>query len=223
MRAIAAALVLFAAWTAATWFLEGRIATFLRPEAAIDRLTYAVIANLMIGIVGGMLILRLMLNWEWLRREAAGFGSPVRTAMALAAGLVLGLAFYALSGGPTANPVVITNVFAQVIVISAAEVIVCWAVVGSVLEAFISQPWASDRRGGGRRDRECVIRHLSLRAQPTVRHNGYGRVPKRHWALHQLVLFCLSRCLRHHRIPQFPRSSGGDKRARSEGSSSDHE
>ena len=116
-------------------FLEGRIATFLRPEAAIDRLTYAVIANLMIGIVGGILILRLMLNWEWLRREAAGFGSPVRTTIALAAGLALGLAFYALSGGPTANPVVITNAFAQVIVVSAAEVIVCWAVVGSVLEA----------------------------------------------------------------------------------------
>lgn len=134
-RAIVAALALFLVWTTATWFFEGRIRTFLRREAATDRLLYAVVTNLMVGIVGAIIILRLILNWQWLRREAAGFGSPVRTAVAVVAGLVLGLAFYGLSGGPTSNPIVITNAFAQVLVVSAAEVIVCWVLIGTVLEA----------------------------------------------------------------------------------------
>ncbi|MFZ1104806.1 MAG: hypothetical protein WAN86_18480 [Hyphomicrobiaceae bacterium] len=134
-KAVGTALALFIVWTAATWFFEGRIETFLRPEAATDRLLYALVANLGIGIVGAIVVLRFILNWHYLRREAAGFGSPARTAIAVTAGLVLGLAFYALSGGPTSDPIVLTNAFAQVLVVSAAEVIVCWAVVGTVFEA----------------------------------------------------------------------------------------
>jgi hypothetical protein len=134
-RAIAAALALFAVWTATTWFLEGRSETFLRPEATTDRLLYALVANLLIGIVGAIVILRFVLRSHRVCREAAGFGSAARTAIAIAAGLVLGLAFYALAGGPTSDPIVLTNAFAQVLVVSAAEVVVCWAVVGSVFEA----------------------------------------------------------------------------------------
>jgi hypothetical protein len=134
-RAIGAALALFIIWTAATWYLEGRIETFLRPEAATDRLLYALIANLLIGIGGAIVILRFIVNWRGVRRQAAGFGSLIRTAIAVPAGLVLGLGFYALSGGPTSDAIVITNAFAQVLVVSAAEVVVCWVVIGSVFEA----------------------------------------------------------------------------------------
>lgn len=134
-KAVGAALALFIVWAAATWFLEGRIETFLRPEAVIDRLLYAVVANLGIGIVGAMTILRLILHRRYLRREEAGFGSPTRSGIAVASGFVLGLAFYTLSGGPTSDPIVLTNAFAQVLVVSAAEVIVCWVVVGTVFEA----------------------------------------------------------------------------------------
>jgi hypothetical protein len=35
--AVVAAFALFGAWTLATWILEGRIETLLRPEAALDR------------------------------------------------------------------------------------------------------------------------------------------------------------------------------------------
>jgi hypothetical protein len=76
----------------------------LRPEAAVDRLLYAVVANLGIGIVGALTILRLILHRRYLRREEAGFGSPTRTGIAVASGLVLGLALYSLSGGPTSDP-----------------------------------------------------------------------------------------------------------------------
>jgi hypothetical protein len=68
-KAVGAALALFIVWAATTWFLEGRIETFLRPEVAIDRLLYAVVANLGIGIVGAMTIHRLILHRRYLRRE----------------------------------------------------------------------------------------------------------------------------------------------------------
>jgi hypothetical protein len=113
-RAVAAALALFLTWTATTWFLEGRSGMFLRPEAATDRLLYALVANLLIGIVGAIVTLRFVLSSHCVRREAAGFGSPARTVLAIAAGPVLGLAFYARSGGPTSDPIVLTNAFAQV-------------------------------------------------------------------------------------------------------------
>jgi hypothetical protein len=52
-------------------------------------------------------------------------------------GVVLGLAIYALQGAPTFNPVVIINAYAQALVVSTAEVLVCWAVVGSVAESML--------------------------------------------------------------------------------------
>jgi len=141
-KALVAALALYLVWTFATWLLEGRIETLLRPDAVADRLIYAIVANLLIGIVGAVVLLRSIPNWTGAAHSAAGFGSLGRTAVAVVAGLVLGLAFYALSGGATSDPIVITNAFAQVLVVSAAEVIVCWAVVGSVTESAF--------RGSGR-------------------------------------------------------------------------
>lgn len=134
-KAVAAGLGLFVAWTGATWLLEGRIETLLRPEAVTDRLLYAVVANMIVGIVGAIVTLRFTQHWQGTRREAAGFGSPARTVIAVGAGFVLGLAFYSLSAAPSSDPVVVANAFAQVLVVSAAEVVVCWAVVGTVLEA----------------------------------------------------------------------------------------
>jgi hypothetical protein len=141
-NALVAALALYLVWTFATWLLEGRIETLLRPDAVTDRLMYATVANLLLGIAGAVVLLRFILNWTGVARSAAGFGSLDRTAVAVVAGLVLGLAFYALSGGATSDPIAIANAFAQVLVVSAAEVIVCWAVVGSVTESAF--------RGSGR-------------------------------------------------------------------------
>ena len=44
-------------------------------------------------------------------------------------GGLLGFVFYAVQGPPTFDPVVIANAFAQVLVVSAAEILVCWALV----------------------------------------------------------------------------------------------
>jgi hypothetical protein len=59
--------------------------------------------------------------------------SPLRLLIAL----VLGFGFYLLQGAPTLHPVVLVNAFAQVLVVSVAEVIVCWALVGTAVESWL--------------------------------------------------------------------------------------
>jgi len=129
-RVLIAAVVFFAVWSAATWFFEGRIDTLLRPDAVADRIVYALVVNLLFGIVGGIALL-----WLWQRQgvlEVAdcGFGPGHRTVASVAVGLVLGMAAYYLEGAPSLNPVVVVNAFSQVFVVSAAEVVVCWCIVG---------------------------------------------------------------------------------------------
>jgi len=45
-------------------------------------------------------------------------------------GLALGFGFYVMQGAPSLDAIVLVNGFAQVLVVSAAEVLVCWSVVG---------------------------------------------------------------------------------------------
>ena len=132
-----AALALYAAWTFATWLLEGRIETLLRPEAAADRMVYAIVANLLIGVVGATAVLRFLVGRRWLEREAAGFGRSGPSAVRMIIGLGLGVAAYLLQGAPSLDPMVLTNAFSQVLVVSAAEVVVCWATVGAAVEAVL--------------------------------------------------------------------------------------
>jgi hypothetical protein len=137
IAAVAAALVLFAAWTLATWVLEGRIDTLRRPEVVAARVVYAIIANLLIGIAVAASVLRFFIRQEWIAKESAGFGRCTPSPVWFAIALVLGLAFYAVQEAPSLDPVVLTNAFAQVLVVSVAEVVVCWAVVGATAEAFL--------------------------------------------------------------------------------------
>ena len=51
-----------------TWALEGRIGTLRRPDAAADRAIYALTANILIGIVLGVVLLRSMV-----RRSRGGY------------------------------------------------------------------------------------------------------------------------------------------------------
>jgi hypothetical protein len=134
---LAVALGLFAVWTIATWLLEGRIDTLLRPEAVVDRVIYAIVANLLIGIAVAMALLAMLIRKGWLTRQAAGFGRFTPSAMRLTMASGLGLALYMLQGAPSLEPVVLLNAFSQVLVVSAAEVVVCWAVVGATVEALL--------------------------------------------------------------------------------------
>jgi hypothetical protein len=79
----------------------------------------------------------VLLGKEYLTRGDVGFGSTTPSAIRVLIALALGLAFYTLQGASSLNAVVLTNAFAQVTVVSAAEVVVCWAVVGATVEAAL--------------------------------------------------------------------------------------
>jgi hypothetical protein len=141
-NAAISALALFFVWTAATWFLEGRIQTFLRPEAVVDRLVYVVVANLLIGIVGVALVLRFAFASGGGDRSDTGFGARTPSVIWTIGGIALGLALYLVQGAPSYDPIVILNSYAQVFAVSVAEVLVCWAAVGGILwGAFGESRW----------------------------------------------------------------------------------
>lgn len=125
------ALAVYAAFCAATWFLEGRIQTFLRPDAVADRLIYIGVANLLIGVAGAAVAIRFAVS-QGTDIGLTGFGPRRPSILWLALAFALGLLFYFIQGAPSANPWVIINAFAQVFAVSAAEVLVCWALVGGV-------------------------------------------------------------------------------------------
>jgi hypothetical protein len=138
-RALSLAIVLYLLWVFATYLLEGRIHTLLRPEAMGARLSYALVANILIGIGGSALVIRFASRASTLSPEQAGFRGLGHVAIAVVIGVVLGFAFYALQGAPSWNPVVLLNAYAQVLVGSIAEVMVCWAVIGSISQSVLRE------------------------------------------------------------------------------------
>jgi hypothetical protein len=135
--ALTLALALYLLWVFATWFFEGRVLTFQRPEDVGARLLYALVANVLVGIGGSALVIRFLSNWGEISPRQAGFRGIGHAVVAVVIGGALGFALYVLEGAPTFNPVVIINAFAQVLVGSIAEVLACWAVVGVVVESLL--------------------------------------------------------------------------------------
>ncbi|WP_232701827.1 hypothetical protein [Halobacterium wangiae] len=127
----------YATWTALTWLLEGRIQTLLRPEAVTDRLVYTGAVNILVGTILALLLVREFVASDFVSRSSLGFRSLPRTIVAALIGGALGFTLYALQQPPTTDPVVLMNVFAQVLPVSIAEVIVCWVVVGGSIGALL--------------------------------------------------------------------------------------
>jgi hypothetical protein len=136
-RALTFAIALYLLWVLVTYLLEGRILTLQRPEATGARLVYALVANILIGIGGSALVIRSMSRTGAISTRQAGFRGLRHAAVAVVVGVVLGFLIYAVQGAPSLNPIVILNAYAQVLVVSVAEVLVCWAVVGSVAESVL--------------------------------------------------------------------------------------
>lgn len=134
--AFVVAIALYLAWVIATYFLEGRILTLQRPDATGARLLYALVANILIGIGGAALVVRALSNSGAISPRQAGFQGLSHAIVAVVVGAVLGFVLFAVQGPATFDPIVITNAYAQVWVVSVAEVLVCWAVVGSVSESL---------------------------------------------------------------------------------------
>jgi len=145
--AIALAIGLYLLWVLATYLLEGRIHTLLHPEAMGTRLTYALVANVLIGIGGSTLVIRFLPKMGTGSPERAGFRGLGHAAIAVALGVVIGFGIYALQGAPTWNPVVLINAYAQVLVGSIAEILVCWAVINFARIASVHSGMTSSREG----------------------------------------------------------------------------
>jgi Type II CAAX prenyl endopeptidase Rce1-like len=145
----AEAIGLYLLWMAATWLLEGRILTLLRPEAVTGRLLYTLVANLLIGIGGALWLVKRATAGQAATIRRHGFAPPQRTAIAVVAGSTIGLAAYLLQGAPSLDPIVVANAFAQTLPVSIAEILVCWAVLATAAERalFSLGRWATGTAG----------------------------------------------------------------------------
>jgi hypothetical protein len=136
-NAVRNAVAIYALWTLATWLLEGLPGTLLRPEAVGLRLAYALVANLAIGILLPLWAIRWAIREKVGTPSDFGFGSAARIAMGVLAAALAGYALFRLSQAESTHPVVLANSFAQVWVVSVAEIVVCWALVGGTLYAAL--------------------------------------------------------------------------------------
>jgi hypothetical protein len=93
------------------------------------RLNYALVANVLIGTGGSALVIRSLSSSDQILTRQAGFRGLPHALVAVMIGGTLGFALYVLQVVPTLNSVVLLNAYAQVLV--------CWAVVGSVAEAML--------------------------------------------------------------------------------------
>jgi hypothetical protein len=139
--ALGNALAAYAAWVAATYLLEGLPGTLVRPEAVGLRLAYALVANLMLGILLPLWLIGRLVRAGLGASGDFGFSGAARTAASLGLGAVAGYALFAASQKAPAHPLVVANAFAQVWVVSVAEVLVCWGLVGAAL-AMALRSWS---------------------------------------------------------------------------------
>lgn len=136
-RALTLAVALYLLWALVTYLLEGQEAALQRPEATGARLAYAVVANILIGTCASVLAIRLLSSWGVVSPARSGFRGLRHAVAAVVVGVFLGVVIYTVQGAPSLDPIVILNAYAQVLVVSVAEVLVCWAVLGSVVEFLL--------------------------------------------------------------------------------------
>jgi hypothetical protein len=136
LKLIAIALSIYIIWVAATYILEGRIHLFQKVDP-IGRMAYVVIANIAIGTVLSAIAIRYLLKAQLLKPEQLGLSkSRLRAAAIIASAAAGGLALFMLQNPRTTEPMVVFNAFMQALPVSIAEVMVCWALIGSSFESF---------------------------------------------------------------------------------------
>jgi hypothetical protein len=137
LKLMAIALSVYIIWVVATYILEGRIHLFQKVDP-IGRMTYVVIANIAIGTVLSAIAMRYLLKAQLLKPEQLGLSkSRLRTAAIIASATAGGLVLFMLQNPTTLEPIVVLNAFMQVLPVSIAEVMVCWALIGSSFESLI--------------------------------------------------------------------------------------
>ncbi|MDT8358201.1 MAG: CPBP family intramembrane glutamic endopeptidase [Methanomicrobiaceae archaeon] len=136
-RILLIACITYLLWVGATYLLEGRILTLLRPEAVMDRIVYTIAANIIIGSILALWVIRKAIDAGTITLESSGFRPGKRAVIAVAIAIILGSVVMLISRPASLDPVVLLNVSAQVFPVTIAEIAVCWAVIGSVLEGVL--------------------------------------------------------------------------------------
>jgi hypothetical protein len=137
-RGLGWAAAAYGAWVGATYLLEGLPGTLRRPEAEGLRALYAVVANVLVGVGGAGLVLTRVLGPRIAPPATAGINPPRRAIAMAAVGLAAGAAVYGLLSPPARGITTLVNGFAQVLPVSAAEVLVCWAAPSAVAAGWRS-------------------------------------------------------------------------------------
>lgn len=135
-RMLGPGVLIFLAWMLATYMLEGRINLMQQPTV-MGRVVYVVIANILIGILAAIWVVRSALTAGVVRLDQLGFGALPRTLMAVALALVVGFGVFAFLNPPSLEPIVVANLFTQALPVSIAEVVVCWALIGGGVEVLL--------------------------------------------------------------------------------------
>lgn len=125
-------------WTFATYILEGRVNLLQRVDP-IGRIEYAVIANILVGTLFAFMMLKPSLRANFVTSRQSGFRHPRRILIMVVIAIAIGFVLF-LTSNPadgSTNATMIANIFAQTLPTSIAEVVVCWAVVGTVFESLV--------------------------------------------------------------------------------------
>jgi hypothetical protein len=134
-QAIILALGVYLIWMGATYLMEGRI-SLVHNSTPTGRAIYVLIANVLIGIGLAVWALRMFVVSNIAGIKQMGFRSWKRTIIAVILAAVAGGGLFLLQGPPSLDPLVLFNGLAQVLPVSIAEVVVCWAVIGISFEAW---------------------------------------------------------------------------------------
>jgi len=130
-RALALAFAMYVAWMLATFVLEGHRGLLLRfdPEG---RALYALVANVLIGTIAASWVLRLAMRSEIVHADAIGL-VPRRRIVTLGGTVLASIALLLLlTPARTRHPIVLFNMFSQVLPTSIAEIVVCFMLLGGV-------------------------------------------------------------------------------------------
>ena len=105
------------------WLLEEQIQTLFHPNATADRVVYTIGENALVGTLLALWLIREFVASEFVTRHGLGFQSLSQTIGTVVVAGILGLGTYLVQRPPSTDSVVVVNAFAQVLLVSIAEVV----------------------------------------------------------------------------------------------------